>query len=99
MRVNPQGVMEMANRDLEKRLAAIEQVITGGVAELIFVPTRQLAARAERALAKLYAHRKFRLVCLPVDDVDGSVEAELREHNPREAARLDAMLEGRIPTE
>jgi hypothetical protein len=34
-----------------------------------------------------------------VDDVDGSVEAELREHNPREAARLDAMLEGRIPTE
>lgn len=69
------------------------------MAELIFVPTRQLAARAERALAKLYAHRKFRLVCLPVDDVDGSVEAELREHNPREAARLDAMLEGRIPTE
>jgi hypothetical protein len=36
-------------------------------------------------------------VCCPVDDADGSIEADLRERNPKEAAWLDALLEGRIP--
>ena len=89
----------MANRDLEKRLAAIEQVITGGVTDLVFVHTRQLAHRIERALAKRgeYPRRKIQLVCLPASDDDGSIEAELRDNNPMEAARLDTLLEGRIP--
>ena len=51
----------MANRDLEKRLAAIEQVITGTHVELVFAPTRQLAHRIELALAKRgeYTRRKI----------------------------------------
>ena len=41
--------------------------------------------------------RKYQLVCLPVNDADGSIEAGLRR-NPKEAAWLDALLEGRIPS-
>ena len=44
------------------------------------------------------ARRKYQLVCLPVNDSDGSYEAELRERNPKEAAWLDALLEGRPVT-
>ena len=101
MRVTPQEVVDVANRDLIKRLEAIEQAIVGNHVELIFVPTRSLAHRVEKALARSgeYTHRQVRLVCLPVDDADGSIEADLREHNTKEGSRLDALLEGRIPTE
>ena len=42
----------MANRDLEKRLAAIEEAIVGKHVELVFVPTRDLAARVEKAISQ-----------------------------------------------
>ena len=71
------------------------------MSSLIFVPHRQLAHRIEMALAKRgeYTRRKIQCVCLPVSDDDGSIEADLREQHPQEAARLDTLLEGRIPAE
>ena len=89
----------MANRDLEKRLAAIEEAIVGKHVELIFVPTRDLATRVEKAIAKRYPARRIEVVCFPTDDPDGAIEANLRESNPQESARLDGLLEGRIRAE
>lgn len=91
----------MANRDLVKRLAAIEQAIVGKHVDLIFVWTRSLAARIERAMAKHgeFTRRKIQLVCWPLNDADGAIEADVRESDPLEAARLDVLLEGRIPGE
>jgi Lhr-like helicase len=86
------------NRELIKRLAAIKQALTGNATELIFVWTRNLASRIEQALAKRGEHRrKYQLVHWPLTDADGSYEAELRASNPKEAAWLDALLEGRTP--
>jgi hypothetical protein len=46
--------------------------------------TRNLAARIEQALAKRGEYRrKYQLVCWPVNDADGSFEAELRAFNKR----------------
>ena len=89
----------MANRDLIKRLEAIEEAIVGKHVELLFVPTRQLAARVEKAIAKRHPARRIQVVCFPTDDPDGAIEANLRETNPQEAARLDRLLEGRITAE
>ena len=89
----------MANRDLEKRLAAIEEAIVGKHVELVFVPTRDLAYRVEKAVAKRNPTRRIQVVCFPLSDPDGAIEADLRKSNPQEAARLDRLLEGRIQAE
>ena len=85
----------MSNNSLIKRLEALERAIVTHVPELIFVWTRSLADRIERVLPK---DRNYRVVCYPLPDADGSFEAELREQNPQEAARLDALLKGEILT-
>ena len=89
----------MASREFVKRLEALEEAIVGKHVELLFVPTRQLAARVEKAIAKRHPARRIQVVCLPMDDPDGAIEANLRETNPQEAARLDRLLEGRIQAE
>ena len=89
----------MASREFIKRLEALEEAIVGTHVELLFVPTQQLAARVEKAIAKRHPARRIQVVCLPMDDPDGAIEADLRESNPQEAARLDRLLEGRIQAE
>ena len=86
----------MSNNSLIKRLEALERAITTNAPELIFVWTRSLAERIEPVLPK---DRNYRLVHWAMPDADGSFEAELREQNPKEAARLDALLRGEIPPE
>jgi hypothetical protein len=86
----------MSNNALIKRLEALERAIVTHPHELIFVWTRSLAERIEPLLPK---DRNYRVVCYPMPDEDGSFEAELREQNPEEAARLDALLRGEIPSE
>ena len=85
----------MSNNALIKRLEALERAITTNAPELIFCWTRSLAERIEPVLPK---DRNYRLVCYSMPDEDGSFEAELREQNPEEAARLDALLRGEIPS-
>ena len=86
----------MSNNALIKRLEALERAIVTHAPELIFVWTRSLADRIEPVLPK---DRNYRVVCYPLPDEDGSFEAELRTANPKEAARLDALLRGEIPSE
>ena len=87
----------MSNNSLIKRLEALERAITTNAPELIFVWTRSLAERIEPVLPK---DRNYRSGCIGRCLMqDGSFEAELREQNPKEAARLDALLRGEIPPE
>jgi phosphatidylserine/phosphatidylglycerophosphate/cardiolipin synthase-like enzyme len=85
----------MTSSAVIKRLEALERAIMARPPTLIFVWTRSLADRIEPLVPQ---GRNVRLVCWAMDDEDGSFEAELRETNPREAARLDALLRGEIPT-
>ena len=89
----------MASRDFIKRLEALEHAIVGTHVELVFVPTRQLAYRVEKAIAKRNPSRRIQVVCYPTDDIDGTIEAGIRERDPQEAARLDRLLEGRVTAE
>lgn len=82
----------MSNNALIKRLEALERAITCNAPELIFCWTRSLAERIEPVLLK---DRNYRLVHWAMPDADGSFEARVRE-NPKEAARLDALLRGEI---
>jgi len=86
----------VSNNSLIKRLEALERAIVTNAPELIFVWTRSLAERIEPVLPK---DRNYRLVCYAMADEDGSFEAELREQNPQEGARLEALLLGEIPSE
>jgi hypothetical protein len=81
--------------NLIKRLEALERTIIARPPELIFVWTRSLAQRIE---PRLPTGRNYRLVCFAMPDEDGSFEAELRKHNPKEGERLDALLRGEIPS-
>jgi hypothetical protein len=80
--------------NIEKRLAALERAIIARPLTLIFVWTRNLAERIGRLVPQ---GRNVRLVHWAMDDEDGSFEAELRETNPQEGARLDALLRGEFP--
>ena len=85
----------MSNNSLIKRLEALERAITTNPPELIFVWTRSLAERIEPVVPK---DRNYKLVHWAMPDADGRFEAELREQNPKEALRLDALLRGEILT-
>jgi hypothetical protein len=76
-------------------LAALERAIIARPPTLIFVWTRSLADRIGPLVPQ---GRNIRLVCWKMADEDGSFEAELRETNPQEAERLNALLRGEFPT-
>ena len=86
-----QGVVEMANRDLIKRLDAIEQAIVGKHVELDFCPDTQLAHRVEKAIAKRHPAQDLS-VCLPVDDADGEIEANSGRATHRKRRGSDALV-------
>lgn len=87
-------------RDLDKRLQALEKALASNATQLVLAWTQNLADRIEKAWAKRgVSSRKYKLVCLTFLTVEDEIEWErgLREDNPGEAARLDALLEGQIP--
>jgi hypothetical protein len=86
-------------RELDKRLAALERAILTRRPQLILVWTRNLADRIEKALAASGTQSPYRLVCLTFATMEDELdwEAGLRKANPEEAARLDMLLEGRLP--
>jgi hypothetical protein len=63
---------------------------------LIWVWTRSLAQRIEPLIPQ---GRDIKLVCMPGvrGGDEAEFEADLRENNPAEASRLDALLEGKFP--
>jgi hypothetical protein len=79
--------------DFEKRLQALERAIITKPTELVFCWTPSLAERISAVLPKHY-----KCVCLRFDDEapEAEFEAALRENNPEEAARLDALLRGEV---
>ena len=87
----------MTSNALIKRLEALEKAIVCQPPELIFVWTKSLADRIEPLLPKNRNYRLVRYAERP--DEDEAFEAKLREQNPREAERLDLLLQGKIPTE
>jgi hypothetical protein len=85
----------VASSNIEKRLAALERAIVVRPPTLIFCWTRSLAARIEPLIPQ---GRNIKLVVMPsVPGGDEEFEADLRESNPTEAERLDALLRGEFP--
>jgi hypothetical protein len=78
-----------------KRLEALEERIASrdGM-HFVFCWTPSLARRIEPSLPSNYqpVHLSF-----PDIDAEEAFEASLRKDNPKEAARLDALLRGEIP--
>jgi hypothetical protein len=80
-----------------RRLEALERAIIARPPTLIFVWTKSLAERIGPLVPQ---GRNIRLVCMPsVPGGEDAFEAELRETNPQEAERLDALLRGEFPAE
>jgi hypothetical protein len=84
----------MSSNAIIKRLEALERAIIARPPTLIFVWTKNLAKRIEPLVPQ---GRNIKLVHWKMDDEDGSFEAQLRETNPQEAERLDALLRGEFP--
>jgi hypothetical protein len=80
---------------IEKRLAALERIIIARPPVLIFVWTKSLADRIAPLVPQ---DRNIKLVHMGgVPGGDEAFEADLRDSNPTEAARLDALLRGEFP--
>lgn len=88
-------------RDLDKRLQALEKALASTATETVLAWTPNLAERIQKVWEKrgISAYRKYRLVTITFRTLEDELEWErgLRETNPQEAARLDALLEGRVP--
>jgi hypothetical protein len=87
------------SRDLDKRLQALERTLLMRQPKLIFCWTRSLATRVEKALEARGIADLYRTVVItfPNEQAELAWEASVRKDDPKEAARLDMLLEGRVP--
>ena len=84
----------MASRDFIKRLEALEEAVVGKHVELVFVPTRDLAIRVERAIAKRNPGRRISVVCYPTSDPNGEIEAGITRARPTRGGAVRQAIGG-----